>query len=81
MKARLYTFLDRLAGRQNWMLLSTLLLTALSLFFAFPSYHDIDPQAWEPFFQKAATPFLNSPYPADAHINQLTFRLFMPLLV
>lgn len=63
------------------MFLSTLLLTALSLFFAFPSYRDIDPQAWEPFFQKAATPFVNSPYPADAHINQLTFRMFMPLLV
>lgn len=80
-KERLYAFLDKLAGRQNWLLLSAILLTAVSLFFAFPSYNDIDPQAWEPFFQKAATPFLNSPYPADTHINQLTFRLFMPLLV
>ena len=80
-KERLYTFLDSLAAKKSWILVSSLLLTAIALFFAFPSYNDIDPRAWEPFFQKAATPFQNSPYPADAHINQLTFRLYMPLLV
>ncbi len=60
---------------------TALLLTCLSLFFAFPGYTELHRAEWQELFIKAQHPFTNSLAGAGSHDAKITFRLLIPLIV
>ncbi len=78
---RVYKAIDSITGGKYWLFTSAIVLTALALFFAFPSYNDIVSKDWDALFAKAAAPFANSTYGAGTHEAKITFRLLVPLIL
>lgn len=80
-QARIESMIDKLTAGRYWLLTSAMILTAIALFFAFPSYNDIVAKDWDALFEKAAAPFENSTHGAGTHEAKITFRLLVPLVV
>ncbi|MBS1779071.1 MAG: hypothetical protein JST70_07075 [Bacteroidetes bacterium] len=81
LKIYLQHIFEKFSQGKNWQIKAMLLLTVLSLFFAFPSYSSLNVSDWQELFAKAASPFTNSMAGYGSHDAKITFRLVMPLLV
>lgn len=75
-------FINTLSSKKYWLSYTAILLCFIAIFFAFPSYDQIDiEKGWNPIFEKGAHPFTNSDHNSGTHAAKLTFRLTAPLIV
>ena len=82
---RVIHWLEKIATQKNWLLLTALLCTTLSLFLSFPQkeiifsdYTNVPEVVG--LKQKFATPFSNIDVPQGSHQSKLTYRLTVPVL-
>lgn len=73
--------IDAITKGKYWLWKSAFALSAIALFFAFPSYGDILPETWQPLFAQAIHPFSGGQYGDGSHEGKLAFRLVVPLMV
>jgi hypothetical protein len=81
LKTNINNIIHTITRSNNWLLLSSLLLTAIALFFGFPSYGDTSFKEWQPLFEQAADPFASGRYGGGSHAGKLAFRLVIPLII
>lgn len=74
---------ESFTNRKNWIIILSIFLPFLVLFFSYPSYeliHTEFAEGWQAVLNQANKPFSNTNYEPSSHQAKLAFRLTMPII-